>query len=1000
MRWGNSTRRLAACLMATLALPGAGIGQQGRDAKSNGASAPTVKPNPRHARKAAEKGLAAEKAGDWLEALAAYEEASRYAPREPLILEKREVARSWLVRRHSESAERYALAGQMAEARKELRTALEIDPENPVIQERLAQFAAMSGPAPQEAPPLAGLPRLQPSPGTRSFNLRGDTRSAFEEVATAFGLTAAFDPDLTPRPVRLRLQDARFETVVGLLAAQTGTFVRAVNANTFFVAMNTPEKRREYAPTVEQTFVLSQVTLPEEMTEALRVLREITGSTHLSLDTDSRTITMRDSPSNVALAGEVIRQIEQARGELMLEIEVLEVDRTAALRLGITPPSTARLFSISPTDLTALQQAQTIADLVAILQRIFGTQPGFGGLTASQLASLISSGQVAISSLIPPLIAVGGGRTTMFLTLPGAAADFSKAFSLVRSGRRMLLRAQDGKTATFFVGDRFPVTLSLLSSSLGNTVFTPIVSPAALARTDIFVGNGPVALLAQDFNGDSLPDLAVANHNDSTITILLNSTNATFAEAPSSPIALGANESGPSAIASVDVNGDALADLLVANQTSGTVSVLLGNGDGTFAPAAGSPITVGAGPSGIVVANFNGDANQDFAVTNFADNTVSVFLGNGAGGFTEAPGSPIALGTNAVGPNALVTADFNGDGNADLAIVNRTSNNVTVLLGNGDGTFTQATASPVSVGQGPVALAAGDIDGDARPDLVVVNQSDHSVSILLNNGDATFSAAVNSPLQFNTAKSPSGVAIADFNVDGRADLVVTNQGDHTVTVFLGLGSGAFATGFDLSLPASAGPSAIIATDLNGNNVADVAITDQSSNQVSIIFNPSTFAPPGAGVPQQPYPGSEYVDLGLKVRATPALHPNDEVTLHLEFEIRALSGVSVNGIPVLTNRTIDQTVRLKENQTSVIAQLLDQEETRAITGLPGFANAPGVGYLAGRRDVQPKDTELLILVTPRQLRLPFRESRMIYAGRGDTLVPRGAAGAEPGEPSPP
>jgi hypothetical protein len=375
-----------------------------------------------------------------------------------------------------------------------------------------------------------------------------------------------------------------------------------------------------------------------------------------------------------------------------------------------------------------------------------------------------------------------------------------------------------------------------------------------------------------------------------------------------------------------------------------------------------------------------------------------VFLGDGTGVFTPAAGSPIALAAGETGPNALVAADFDGNGNLDLAIVNRTTNNVTVLLGNGDGTFTPATASPVAVGQGPVALAAGDIDGDARPDLAVVNQTDNSVSILLNNGDATFSVALNSPLQFNQSKSPTGVAIADFNVDGRADLTVTNSSDSTVTAFLGLGSGLFAPGFDLALPASAAPSAIIATDLNADGRADVAITDQSSNQVSVILNPSSFAPPGSGVAQQPYPGSEYVDLGLKVRATPAMHPNNEVTLRLEFEIRALAGVAVNGIPVLTNRTIDQTVRLKENETTVIARLLDKEETRAITGLPGFANGPGLGYLAGRRDTQPKETELLILVTPRQLRLPLRNARMFYAGRGDTRRP-GSEESEPGQPPP-
>jgi general secretion pathway protein D len=125
-----------------------------------------------------------------------------------------------------------------------------------------------------------------------------------------------------------------------------------------------------------------------------------------------------------------------------------------------------------------------------------------------------------------------------------------------------------------------------------------------------------------------------------------------------------------------------------------------------------------------------------------------------------------------------------------------------------------------------------------------------------------------------------------------------------------------------------------------------------------------------------------------------LHDNDEVTLQLEFEIRSLAGTSVNGIPVITNRTLSQTVRLRENQTSIIAGLLDREETNALSGIPGFAALPGLGYAFGTKNKNYSNTELLFLVTPRRMRDRIRATRARYIGQGGG---GGSSGAPPAEP---
>jgi general secretion pathway protein D len=263
--------------------------------------------------------------------------------------------------------------------------------------------------------------------------------------------------------------------------AQTATFWRPLNPTLMFVAADTQDKRRQYALEAEQTFPLAATVGPEDATEMLRVLRDITGATRIALDTHSRTITIRDTPEKLALAGEIIHQLDRARGEVMLEIELLEVDRNKARQLGITPPASSRLISLTTNDINKLRTSTDLTNLLTNVQQVFA-----------------GKGIAGISSVIP----VGGGLSTFLLTLPSGAANFSDSLSLVQSGRQVLLRAQDGKPATFFVGDRFPVTLSLLSGSLGSGSLSALAGALAgvnFPETQVNVGIHPSALVANNF---------------------------------------------------------------------------------------------------------------------------------------------------------------------------------------------------------------------------------------------------------------------------------------------------------------------------------------------------------------------------------------------------------------------------------------------------------------------------------------------------------------------
>ncbi|HEX7368075.1 MAG TPA: VCBS repeat-containing protein [Candidatus Saccharimonadales bacterium] len=234
----------------------------------------------------------------------------------------------------------------------------------------------------------------------------------------------------------------------------------------------------------------------------------------------------------------------------------------------------------------------------------------------------------------------------------------------------------------------------------------------------------------------------------------------------------------PFSVTTGDFNGDGKTDLAVANEGSNTVSILLGNGDGTFQPAVN--YTVGTGPSSVATGDFNGDGKTDLAVANDGSNTVSILLGNGSGGFTLA--SSPATGT---GPSSVTTGDFNGDGKTDLAVTNYnggSGNTVSILLGNGDGTFQPAVN--YTVGTSPFSVTTGDFNGDGKTDLAVANDGSGTVSILLGNGDGTFQPKTD----YITGSLPHIVTTGDFNGDGKTDLAVTNSyngaGGNSVSILL------------------------------------------------------------------------------------------------------------------------------------------------------------------------------------------------------------------------
>jgi len=351
----------------------------------------------------------------------------------------------------------------------------------------------------------------------------------------------------------------------------------------------------------------------------------------------------------------------------------------------------------------------------------------------------------------------------------------------------------------------------------------------------ISVGKAPGSVEIGDFNHDKIPDLAITSEMDSSVTILLGNGKGNFTEAKHSPFFAG---SLPNDLTIGDFDKDLNADLAIANHEKKFLTVLLGDGKGSFNAASNSPFRTEGIPHvhGVATGDFNNDGRPDLVTDSWGNDHVEIIFGDSTKLF-KTPGVFVKTGKRPY--QRLRVADLNGDQVPDIVTTNTEGNNVSILLADGKGGFQEAKGSPFPCGDAPFGIAAGDINGDGKTDLAVINspasmgagKGKNGLTVLVGDGSGNFSTINGSP--FEAGRIPNRIAVGDVNGDSINDIVTSDNGSNKIYLFL-MGKGQRVLSTRVITVGNA-PKGIAIADLNKDGLGDIVVCNNSDNNISIIF---------------------------------------------------------------------------------------------------------------------------------------------------------------------
>jgi hypothetical protein len=467
----------------------------------------------------------------------------------------------------------------------------------------------------------------------------------------------------------------------------------------------------------------------------------------------------------------------------------------------------------SPDSSASITYNSTTHVFSAIAQHTYA-QAGSDTITVTISHGLSAAVSVTDTATVAE-VAVNAGGNAQLTTTYGQS-----------TGNQMVATFTDPGTANALSGYQATINWGDGTGNSSATVGYDTAHPFTYA-TNVHTGNGPTAVAVADVNGDGNVDLVVADATDHAVQVFLGNGDGTF----QAPATYSLGTAGPSALVVADL-GNGHPDIVTANTNTNTASVLLNNGSGSFTLS--QTLSTGASPDAVAVADLDGDHHPDIVTANRGGNNVSVFFGSSSTTFGAAHN--FAAGT---GPSGVAIGDVNEDNTPDIVVADAGSNKVSILLGAGNDSFQAPTS--VNVGLLPSAVALAHLTSSGHLDIVTANAGGNdtvtpgnNVSVLLGHGDGTFATAHN----YSVGTTPVGLLVTDVNGDGHPDIVTANNGSNNVSVLTNSGSGTFgsATNYALSTGAT-GPGSIAAGNLNGASALDLVTANNLSNDLTLLLPP-------------------------------------------------------------------------------------------------------------------------------------------------------------------
>ncbi|CAF1145104.1 unnamed protein product [Adineta steineri] len=340
-------------------------------------------------------------------------------------------------------------------------------------------------------------------------------------------------------------------------------------------------------------------------------------------------------------------------------------------------------------------------------------------------------------------------------------------------------------------------------------------------------GSSPAPVFVVDVNLDNKPDIIVGNNGNGKIGVFLNFGNGTFNSQTSYLSGTGSNTN-PNSLSVTDVNSDNKPDIIIANQGADNVGVLFNNGSGSFLPSTIYSTGSSSSPACLSVGDINNDGKSDIIVANYDTNNVGILINVGNGTFR--PQTSYSTGTNS-NPQSVFVADVNQDNKPDIIVGNHGTDSVGVFLNYGNGTFHPQTTYSTGSGSNPYSVFVTDVNNDNKPDIIVANSGTNNVSVLLNYGNGTFRPQTT--YSTGSSSSPYSVFVTDINKDNEPDIIVANYGTNKIGILINAGNGTFLPQNTYSTGSH--PFSLSVADLNSDSKPDIIVVNLNDNNVGVFL---------------------------------------------------------------------------------------------------------------------------------------------------------------------